>query len=144
MYESYLPLSTLFFIKYFKHLNQNWLSADTHKLHTKGIFGEFILEKGEIQYLNTKLSFFLWNEVKDIWCTRKLLVSFCLDFLNLCTQLALLWFQYFKQKCCVYWIFYLTSWILAVVSIFNNCLLSIACIGIGGVEPLGFENILRR
>ena len=42
LYESYLPLSTLFLISYFKHLMQNRLSADTYIVHEKGIFGVYL------------------------------------------------------------------------------------------------------
>ena len=47
LYESYLPLSTLFIIFYFKHLIQNRLSADTATVQDIGIYGEFILYKCE-------------------------------------------------------------------------------------------------
>ena len=68
---------------------------------------------------NTELFFVLWNEVKDIWCTNKLFVLFCVDFINCCNKSALFWFQEFEQKHYVYW--------TVCVSFLNNGLFSITC-----------------
>ena len=87
---------------------------------------------------------FFWNEVKEIWCTRKLLVLFCLGFLKWRNQSSLSLFQYFEQKRCVYWIFYLASWSLTDVSLLSNFLFLVWSIEIGGVELLGVEKIFRR
>ena len=68
LYESYLLLSTLFLIYYFKHLIQNQLSSDTATVHVKDVF-EVYLEyywgihfcKNKIHYLNMGLLFILRN-----------------------------------------------------------------------------------
>ena len=79
--------------------------------------------------------------MKEIWCTRQLLVSICLKFLNWCTQSSLSWFQYFGQNHFLCWIFYLTSCILASIILLSNCLLSICSIEIDGVEILRVNKI---
>ena len=77
--------------------------------------------------------------MKEIWCTRQLLVSFRLEFLNCRTQKVLSWFEDFEHKCCVYWIVYLTTWSLEGFSLISNWLLLICLIEIGGVELLVVE-----
>ena len=65
LYESYLPLSILFIIKYFKYMVRNRLSSDTATFHVKVIFGVYLeyywgvdSYKSERQALNTGLTFF--------------------------------------------------------------------------------------
>ena len=144
MFESYLPLPTLSLPYYFKRLVKNLPSSDTSGVHVKGIFGESNIYKSDIQALNTELSFVLWNELKEIRCTRNVFVSFCIEFLNYCNQLVWSWFQEFERKRCAYWIFYLTLLRLADVIFINNCLLLIWRIEIVGIEPLAADKILRK
>ena len=100
--------------------------------------------KSKRQALNTGLLFVLWNKVKEIWCTRKLFVSFHIKFHNCRNQFVLSWLWEFEHNCCVYWVVYLVLWILEGICLLNSGLLLIWCIGFGGIEPLVVDKILRR
>ena len=79
----------------------------------------------------------LFHIVKEIWCTCKSPVSFCLESLNIRNQLVLFRFQNFEHKVLVCQIFIITLW-----SASNVCL---ACY-LHIIDPkvlLGVLNIIQ-
>ena len=64
---------------------------------------------------------------------RKLIVSFCLEFLNCHAHMELSRFKEFEHTCCVHWIIKSTLWRLAGIGLLISFLFSIWRIEIGGI-----------
>ena len=78
--------------------------------------------KVKVMFQTPSYIYALWYAAEEIWCTRKSLDSFRLEFDNCLTQFTLSQFQDFEQKRCVYWIVYLTFWNLVDISFLDKCL----------------------